>query len=304
MDMSWASLRALKEVASRGTMIAAAEALGYTTGAISQQLAALETSVGTPLLQRVGRTVELTDAGVVLAKHAAELLEAQAHSRQAVRNTIQAAAGTVTLGVFATAAASLLTPIAEELNKQYPLIMLQAREYAVDDVGRRVRLSDVDLALGLDYPVAPIPREEGTKLRTLRSETFALAASPGSGLPDQVALSDLASHDWILPPANTHFGVVVRTVCRKVGFEPRATFEINDTAASLALAASGLGVCLVTPMMLEFSGSRKIKVSSLSESIQRNIVLIERLKDSYDRSAVLRTADSIAMTVNAQTGTG
>ena len=77
MDMSWASLRALKEVASRGTMIAAAEALGYTTGAISQQLAALETSVGTPLLQRVGRTVELTDAGVVLAKHAAEPVEAQ-----------------------------------------------------------------------------------------------------------------------------------------------------------------------------------------------------------------------------------
>jgi DNA-binding transcriptional LysR family regulator len=300
MDMSWTSLRALKELANRGTMIAAAEALGYTTGAISQQLAALETSVGTPLLQRVGRTVELTDAGAVLAKHAAKLLEAQAHSRQAVRNTVQAAAGTVTLGVFATAAASLLTAIAEDLNNQYPLIVLKAREYAVDDMGRRVRLSDVDLALGLDYAVAPIPREEGTKLRTLRSESFGLASSPSAGLPDHVALSELASCDWILPPANTHFGIVVRTVCRKVGFEPRATFEINDTAASLALAASGLGVCLVTPMMLEFSGSRKIKVSSLGESIQRQLVLIERMKDSYDRSAVLRTADSISLTVQTQ----
>ncbi|PYG99735.1 LysR family transcriptional regulator [Arthrobacter stackebrandtii] len=297
MDMSWASLRALKEVANRGTMIAAAEALGYTTGAISQQLSSLEKVVGTPLLQRVGRIVELTDAGRVLAMHADELLKAQASSRQAVRNAVQAAAGTVSLGVFATAVGSLLPPVAEKLRIQYPLIILQAREFAVDEVGRRVRLSDVDLALGLDYSAAPIPREEGTKLRALLAEDFGLAVSLTSEMPDCVALTDLAHSDWILPPANTHFGVAVRTVCRQAGFEPRAAFEINDTAASLSLVAAGLGVCLVTPMMLEFAGSRSLRVCSLDTPVQRQIVLIERLQDNYDRSAPLRTAEVIAETV-------
>ena len=63
-------LRLLRELEARHTVRAAAEALGYTTSAVSQQLAVLEREAGTALLERVGRNVQLTEAGRVLVRHA------------------------------------------------------------------------------------------------------------------------------------------------------------------------------------------------------------------------------------------
>ncbi|HET6736828.1 LysR family transcriptional regulator, partial [Mycobacterium sp.] len=67
MNLSLGQLTTLRELARRGTMVAVAEELGYTPGAVSQQIAALEKSVNARLITRVGRKVVLTDAGAVLA---------------------------------------------------------------------------------------------------------------------------------------------------------------------------------------------------------------------------------------------
>src|SRR5436190_21968935 len=68
-------LRLLREVHERGSVHAAAAALGYSPSAVSQQLTVLERETGTVLLERVGRNVRLTAAGRVLVSHAASLLE-------------------------------------------------------------------------------------------------------------------------------------------------------------------------------------------------------------------------------------
>ena len=75
-------LRLLREVAHRGTIAAAADALSYTPSAVSQQLSTLEKEVGSPLLERTGRGVRLTDEGWMLVRHGdnvfAELERAEA----------------------------------------------------------------------------------------------------------------------------------------------------------------------------------------------------------------------------------
>ena len=63
-------LRLLRELAARRTVTAVAEALSYTPSAVSQQLAALERDAGVPLIERVGRGVQLTEAGRRLVVHA------------------------------------------------------------------------------------------------------------------------------------------------------------------------------------------------------------------------------------------
>ena len=68
-------LRLLREAHERGTIHAAARALGYTPSAVSQQLTVLERETGALLLERVGRNVRLTAAGRVLVTHATHLLE-------------------------------------------------------------------------------------------------------------------------------------------------------------------------------------------------------------------------------------
>lgn len=79
-------LRLLKEFAERGTIVAAATALGYTPSAVSQQLAALEREAGVALLDRTARAAELTDAGRRLAAHAERILLRQAQYGESLRS--------------------------------------------------------------------------------------------------------------------------------------------------------------------------------------------------------------------------
>src|SRR5690242_19846582 len=67
-------LRVLREVAARGSFAAAAEALAFTSSAVSQQIAALERETGTRLVERGVRPVRLTEAGRALAAHAEAVL--------------------------------------------------------------------------------------------------------------------------------------------------------------------------------------------------------------------------------------
>jgi DNA-binding transcriptional LysR family regulator len=80
MDWSSVRLRSLVELRRCGTITAGADALGYTPGGVSQQLSALEKATGVELLRRVGRRVELTDAGITLVGYAERILEIEAEA--------------------------------------------------------------------------------------------------------------------------------------------------------------------------------------------------------------------------------
>jgi DNA-binding transcriptional LysR family regulator len=84
-----------------------ADQLGYTPGAVSQPIAALEKSVN-PLIAKVGRKVVLTDAGTVLAEHAEAILAAEQAAFDAVLNVRDHVAAPVLVGTFGSTAAALL----------------------------------------------------------------------------------------------------------------------------------------------------------------------------------------------------
>src|ERR671920_399259 len=75
-------MKVLREVAAEASFSAAAQKLGYTQSAVSQQIAALERETGTTLIERNPRGIRLTDAGEALVRHAdavlARLAEAEA----------------------------------------------------------------------------------------------------------------------------------------------------------------------------------------------------------------------------------
>jgi DNA-binding transcriptional LysR family regulator len=299
-DLPWSGLRALRAVAEHRTMTAAAAALGYTTGAVSHQLAALARAVGTEMVRPHGRGVALTEAGLALAERAEPLLAAQRDALDSARAASGDASGTVRIGAFATVAASLLPRLVADLAASHPRITLVGIELTVDDVAGAVRRGDVDLGLGLDYPGAPIPRLPGTVLRPLRTERFELVSAPTSDLPSRLRLADVADLPWILPPLPTHYGAAVRGACRAAGFEPRAAHEVNDTSTTLALVAQGLGVTLATPIMLRLRPAHDLRTTTLHDLVEREIVLLEPSTAPH-RPAV----DAVARTIEAVVhGTG
>src|SRR3954454_15275470 len=99
-------LRLLLELSRRGSMRAVADALGYTTSTVSQQLAVLASEAGATLIERDGRRVRLTPAGRRLAEHAVTILAALEAARTDLDPRAEPA-GTVRAARFATAGARL-----------------------------------------------------------------------------------------------------------------------------------------------------------------------------------------------------
>jgi DNA-binding transcriptional LysR family regulator len=276
MDWTSVQLRSLLELSRRGTITAVADALGYTPGAVSQQLAALQKAAGIELSRRVGRRVELTDAGMTLARHAERILATEAAAVEALERSRKEISGVVRLGLFATAAAEILPLALEQARRAHPGLTVQSRDMDVDQVYDAVASGGVDLALGLDYPDVPIPRDPALQVMQLSRERFSLAVPSGEmDGRDVVSLADTRDRVWILPAADSYYGRAVRTACRRAGIEPSVQHVVTDTAATLALVEAGVGVSTVTELMLRLRASRFDTVR-LQETIERHIVAVCR----------------------------
>src|ERR687889_315788 len=269
-------LRTLVEVRDTGSMTAAAAALGYTTGAVSQQMAALQRTVRVGLFTQVGRRVQLTDAGHLLADHAVELLALARRTEQALAGLPGQPRARVLVGVFGTAAAALLPQALVRVREQCPGVSLRSVEVDVDDATSAVAAGRVDLAFGVDYPQAPIPRAAEVALFVLATERFSMATPAGRPAPEGPStLRDFADEPWILPPAHTSYGRAIRMACRRADFEPRVNHSVTDTASTLSLVAAGLGVAPVTDLMLTLR-REGLATAPLTDRVERTLVLAHR----------------------------
>ena len=272
-------LATLREFARAGTMARAAEALGYTHGAVSQHLSELERVVGVPILTRVGRRAVLTDAGRALAVEAEALLRAEERARSVAGNG--RIRGEVVLGTWGSAASALLGPLLAMCAERHPDLDVVSREVPVDDATRSVARGEVDLAFGLDYPDEPLARNAATSIITVLTERFWLALPRGVATPTGPrSLADLAGEPWILPDPSTVMGKVARRAFRRLSLEPTVKHEVNDTAATLQLVAQGLGITLATDLQLSLFtrrpdvGPALVARHEIVQDITRDLVVL------------------------------
>ncbi|GAB3933441.1 hypothetical protein GCM10027614_04340 [Micromonospora vulcania] len=120
-DASLTALRVFREVAERGTLTAAAAALGYTQSAVSRQIASLERAAGTPLLERRHDGVRLTPAGRIVVRRAASVVD-QVDATARELAGLPDEHGTVRLGWFASAGAALVPRALATLRRTHPAI--------------------------------------------------------------------------------------------------------------------------------------------------------------------------------------
>src|SRR5579875_2790003 len=140
-------LRMLKEFAERGTIAAAAAALGYTPSAVSQQLAVLEREAGVPLLDRSARAAELTDARRLAAS--AERILAMMELAE-VDLASPEPAGLVTVAAFPSAAVAF-APALAGCVRAHPGLRLLLRQSSQGEGVRQVRTGEVDVAIADDW---------------------------------------------------------------------------------------------------------------------------------------------------------
>ena len=251
MDMTLRQLRMLREVAARGTIAAAAEALSYTPSAVSQQLAGIEDATGVAVLERVGRNVRLTDAGRELVRHAETLLSDLERAQTALESVAKETKGTVEISMFGSIAATIMPPVLQRLAIEHPELDVHTREMDPDIAVESLQLGDLDLLFFLDYPHAPGPRPAGVERRPIAADWFRLVvpeADPVGAGP--VDLADLADRQFVASPPQLSCGRCVVQACREAGFEPSIRHQIDDYPASLKLVAAGAGVALIPDLGL------------------------------------------------------
>ena len=241
-------LRLLREVALRGSVTRAADALSYTPSAISQQLAVLERECGVALVEREGRGIRLTEPAHGLVSRTERILEELENARADLELWAADLTGTVRIAAFPTAARSLLPQALAGLREAHPGLEPALVEAEPEASLSAVGLGTVDAAVAHEYDLFP-DRDTQTLHRTeLLTDPLFLVSADGTGEP--VRLADYGERRWILPPPDTACGRLVERACGLAGFEPRPLATTYDFAVACALAAAGHGVALVPQLGL------------------------------------------------------
>jgi DNA-binding transcriptional LysR family regulator len=248
-------LRLLRELNERGTIAAVADALQFTPSAVSQQLSMLEREAGVPLLERAGRGVRLTDAGLVLVDHAEALLEREALAEA----DLAAAAGTVAgrgrIAGFESVALRLALPAMEALRRDAPALRCALTEMEPEDALPGLALGDLDLVLGDEWQHQPRRLPAGIERHELMSDRVRIVLPARHPLarryPDAIPMAELAGEAWTTGHAGLGWDEMTRRTCREHGgFEPDVRHRTNDAAISLAVVARGLAVSMLPDLAL------------------------------------------------------
>lgn len=209
-----------------------ADALRVTPSAVSQQLAALQRGVPTPLTRRLGRTLALTPAGEVLAAAGAEVIDAMASARHALDDFEGAATGVVSVSGFHSVGQALFGPLVRELSssENAPTVQLTDEDVAQSEFPALTARYDLVLAHRMEHS-EPWP-DQGVRSLTLIREPLDVAVSTAHRLADRANLTpaDVAGERWVTSRIGYSPDDVLRAVSAVARHPVDIQHRINDSA--------------------------------------------------------------------------
>ncbi|MCW3494203.1 LysR family transcriptional regulator [Microbacterium sp. SSM24] len=302
------ALRVVKAIADEGSITGAAAVLGYSQPAVSQQLKRLEQRLQLPLVERVGRTVRLTEAGRVLARHAPAVTTALDAAAGELAELRGLRTGRVRLVGFPSASPTIVPRLLADLEERHTGVTLTYLEAEPPEAVEAVREDRADIALTFSYPGDREdphgPSARGLSVRAIGTDDL-LAVLP-EGHPaagdGSVDLAKLADERWIAgcPRCRGH----LLELAARAGFSPRIAFETDNFVAVEGLVARGIGVATL-PRLAVASFPRLAGVTTLplppSEARTIHVVTAH----GADRvPAVRATLDAIERLVTEWTASG
>lgn len=263
-----------------GTIAAVARELHLTAPGVSMQLAALEREVGLPLTERHGRTLALTPAGVLLARHGHDIVDRLSLAEMEVAALRDGAAGTYRLAAFPSAARTFVADAWQGILDDPAMgIRLTLLELEPQDALPALAAGDVDLAVTHAYSNMTGAVGDDFDALQIGSEPVWLAVRDHAA--DTADLRDFATHDWVVPHRQWACHEMVQRACGRAGFEPRAVAEATDFSAILALVAAGVGVALV-PQLTVAAVPEGVRLVPLVDPVFRHDFVVARRVSAAD----------------------
>ncbi|MBB4682905.1 LysR family transcriptional regulator [Amycolatopsis jiangsuensis] len=289
-ELTLTGLRVMVEVVRRGSFTAAAEALAYTQSAVSRQISALESAVGTPLFERQARGVRPTASGEALLRHARQALAHVEAAELEIAGLRDRVAGRLAVGAYPTAAAALVPRAIARLRAAHPGLTVSLWEASSPAQLRRLRAGRLEVAVvatgdGLpDYDLTGLRTEivrNGRGLGVAVSTDHPLAAQ------DEVHVDELGQEAWIVGAGGAgepQFGAWPTLAA------PRVAHEVRGWPTRLGLVAAGLGVSVLPGLAAGTvpDGVKWLRVHDPGLVQQRQTVLVTPVDRTPGARALLR----------------
>lgn len=286
MDLT--ALRSLEAVHTHGSVVAAAQALGFTPSAISQQIKRLERQSGVELLERVGRGVILSGPGRILVEQGARI----AADLERLETDLHAHAGEVTGDVglvgFSTAMRGLIGPVAADLMATHPGLRIRLREVepwqAVDEVAG----GQADVAVVHRWGDVPIAIPDHLDRTTVHRDEAEVIVRDDHRLAGRRSVTphDLADERWIATPEGTICRQWLQRMYAGTGRQPVIEHTSMEFDSHLALVSAGLGIALVPRLGRSPLPANTRAVAVTDPVPEREVLAVWRR--SQDRSPAVR----------------
>lgn len=232
-----------------GTLTAAAEELGFTVSAVSQQLSTLEAQAGLALYERVGRGVRPTEAGRLLAERADVILDEVARIEADLADLRAGRTGRVRVLTFHSAGETLLPQAIAELRNERPHVRVVPGVDEAPGALRRLRSGEVDLILAVEPYHPGSPPADGLHRWHLLTDPYRLllpGEHPLGARGRAVPVKALAEEPWIVTTGpDDYLRVTWMAHTAAAGFTPVVGAETDEFPVTQGYVAAGLGVAMV-----------------------------------------------------------
>lgn len=236
-------LAAFVAVVEQKSFSAAGKVLHMTQPAVSQQVISLEKELGTRLLERNNRYLDMTDAGEIVYEHARQMLDLEERMRRYVSDLTQAASGTLTIGASYTIGEYLLPRALATFRQRYPLVMPAVT------IGNTQHIAELVVArrleLGLVEGDVALPQAQA---RPLFEDRLTIVALPGHHLAGRrnITPDELARETWIVREEGSGTRAATDTFLADHALSSVVRLEFGSTQMIKEAVAAGMGISLLS----------------------------------------------------------
>ncbi|MFC7392945.1 LysR family transcriptional regulator [Scopulibacillus cellulosilyticus] len=240
-----------------------AKLLNFAQSSVTAQIKALESELGNPLFERLGKRLVLTEAGRKFKIYADKMIMLNNEAKSAVSG--KETTGTLIIGAQESQCTYRLPPILKEFKNQHPNVKLIFKPAHSDEKAREQLLEGLlDLAFIMDISKPA----NALKIEPLIQEEILMVASPDHPLlaKTEISLKDLEHETLLLTETGCSYRTVFEESFQSAGVYPLNKFEFVSIEAIKQCVIAGLGIAILPKMVVEDD----IKKGSIQELAWKN----------------------------------
>lgn len=290
MPMELRRLEYFLAVAEAGHFTRAAESMHVSQPALSQQIKKLEAELGAPLFDRLGRGVELTEAGELLLPRVRRVLSELDDAETAVEELRGLQRGTVRLGTVQTTGEYLIPDAVSRFHEAHPNVNVSVEERSAPGIERGLQEGALDLGIGF-----VTGEQNGLDVSPLFDESLVVIVgrdhpwSHRSTLP----VSALEERPLVLLPEGYCTRRLVDRAFQSAGVQPTVRLELNSIAGILQTVKKTGAATILPRLTLSMTGTSGLTAVSLTDPEPRRTVGLLFSADRYHSDAARALADQI-----------